>query len=258
VLFRSGLLTALALHALWSADCVIYDALVSDDILALANPAAALEFAGKRGGKPSVDQPDITRRMIELAGRGQRVLRLKGGDPFVFGRGGEEALALAAHRVPFRFVPGITAAIGGLAYAGIPMTHRTTNSAVTFITGHEAGGGMPESLNWQAIASGAETLILYMALGRLGAIAARLIEGGVSADTPTALVTWATTPKQKIVETTLVLAATDAAQAGIEAPCIVVVGNGVLLRKALDPAASIDARAEAAEQLAAHWRQVDS
>ena len=250
-----GLLTALALHALRAADDVVYDALVSDEILALANPNATLEFAGKRGGKPSIDQPDITRRLIELAGQDRRVLRLKGGDPFVFGRGGEEALALAASRVPFRFVPGITAAMGGLAYAGIPMTHRTTNSAVTFITGHEAGGGMPEHLDWDALAGGAETLILYMALGRLDAIAARLIEGGRAPETPTALVSWATTPRQQIVETTLAAAAADAAEAGIEAPAIVVVGKAVLLRRALDPAATIEARAEAAQHLAAHWRR---
>ena len=135
-----GLLSVLALHALGSADVVVYDALVDPRILRLARPGAVLDFAGKRGGRPSPSQPDISARLIRLAREGNRVLRLKGGDPCVFGRGGEEALALAAAGVPFRIVPGITAGIGGLAYAGIPLTHRDTNSAVTFLTGHDSDG----------------------------------------------------------------------------------------------------------------------
>src|ERR1700686_5729205 len=131
-----GLLSLLALHALQHADTVVYDALVDPAILKLARRGAALDYAGKRGGKPSPQQPDITERLIRLARAGQRVLRLKGGDPFVFGRGGEEALALAGAAIPFRIVPGITAAIGGLAYAGIPATHRDINSAIAFVTGH--------------------------------------------------------------------------------------------------------------------------
>ena len=127
-----GLLSVLALHALVGADIVVYDALVDSRILRLARPGAVLDYAGKRGGRPAPNQPDISARLIRLARAGKRVLRLKGGDPCVFGRGGEEALALAAADVPFRIVPGITAGIGGLAYAGIPLTHRDTNSAVTF------------------------------------------------------------------------------------------------------------------------------
>ena len=127
-----GLLTALALYALDHADTVVYDALVEPRIVELARPGAARESAGKRGGRPSPSQPDISARLILLARDGQRVLRLKGGDPCVFGRGGEEALALAAAHIPFRLVPGITAGIGGLAYAGIPVTHRDIASAVTF------------------------------------------------------------------------------------------------------------------------------
>ena len=138
-----GLLSALALHALGRADAVVYDALVDPRILRLARAGAALDYAGKRGGRPSPDQPDISARLIRLACEGKRVLRLKGGDPCVFGRGGEEAGALAAAGVPFRIVPGITAGIGGLAYAGIPLTHRDTNSAVTFLTGHNSDGRRP-------------------------------------------------------------------------------------------------------------------
>ena len=138
-----GLLSLLALHGLRQADVVVYDALVDERILALARPRHCAEYAGKRGGKPSAKQRDISLRLIELAREGKRVLRLKGGDPFVFGRGGEEALALVAARIPFRIVPGISAGIGGLAYAGIPVTHRDVNSAVTFVTGHDASGLVP-------------------------------------------------------------------------------------------------------------------
>ena len=153
-----GLLSALALHALGRADTVVYDALVDPRILRLARAGTALDYAGKRGGRPSPEQPDISARLIRLAREGKRVLRLKGGDPCVFGRGGEEAGALAAAGVPFRIVPGITAGIGGLAYAGIPLTHRDTNSAVTFLTGHDSDGSAQGGLDWQAIARGAPVL----------------------------------------------------------------------------------------------------
>src|ERR1700675_2885279 len=149
-----GLLSVLALHALEQADAVVYDALVDPHILALARPGAALEDAGKRGGRPSPRQPDISARLVALARDGKRVLRLKGGDPCVFGRGGEEALALAEAGVPFRIVPGVTAGIGGLAYAGIPVTHRDVNSVVTFVTGHDSTGGVPGAVDWEAIARG--------------------------------------------------------------------------------------------------------
>ncbi len=142
-----GLLTLYALHALRQADAVVHDALIDPAVLGFARPGAILEFAGKRGGRPSSKQPDISRRLIALAAQGKRVLRLKGGDPFVFGRGGEEALALVRAGVPFRVVPGISAAIGALAYAGIPLTHRWTNSAVTLLTAHAAGGSMPDNLD---------------------------------------------------------------------------------------------------------------
>src|SRR4249919_2746662 len=165
-----GLLTALALHALDHADTLVYDALVDPRIVELARLGAVLEAAGKRGGRPSPSQPDISARLIRLARDGNRVLRLKGGDPCVFGRGGEEALALAAAGVPFRIVPGITAGIGGLAYAGIPVTHRGANSAVTFLTGHNSDGVVPGGLDWDAIARGAPVLVLYMASRHLRGI----------------------------------------------------------------------------------------
>jgi uroporphyrin-III C-methyltransferase len=229
-----GLLSLLALHALQRADSVVYDALVDPRILALARPGAALDYAGKRGGKPSAQQPAISEHLVRLARAGRRVLRLKGGDPFVFGRGGEEALALAAAGIPFRVVPGITAAIGGLAYAGIPTTHRDINSALTFITGHASDGALPDGLDWAALARGAPVLVLYMALKHLDAIALRLIAAGRRPDEPVAVVSKATTPAQRVLETTLARAAADVAAAGIEPPAIVVLGEAVRLRARLD------------------------
>ena len=229
-----GLLSALALHALDRADCIVYDALVDSRILELARAGAVLEYAGKRGGRPSPRQPDISARLIGLAREGRRVLRLKGGDPCVFGRGGEEALALAEARVPFRIVPGITAGIGGLAYAGIPVTHREIASAVTFVTGHASGGTVPDQLDWAAIARGSPVIVLYMALNHLGCIAGRLIAAGRSPREPVAIVSKATTAAQRVVVSCLEDAAAAAARAGVEAPTIVAIGEVVRLRATLD------------------------
>jgi uroporphyrin-III C-methyltransferase len=227
-----GLLSVLALHALACADVVVYDALVDARILSLARLDAKLDHAGKRGGRPSSSQPDISARLIRLARAGNRVLRLKGGDPCVFGRGGEEALALAGAGVPFRIVPGITAGIGGLAYAGIPVTHRDTNSAVTFLTGHDSGGEIPGELDWAAIARGAPVLVLYMASRHLRRIAERLIAGGRPADEPVAIVSRATTPEQSVAVFTL--AEIAEAPRAIQAPAIVVIGRVVRFHAALD------------------------
>jgi len=229
-----GLLSLLALHALARADTVVYDALVDPRILGLARPGAVLDYAGKRGGKPSPRQPDISARLIRLAQSGKRVLRLKGGDPFVFGRGGEEGLALAAAGVPFRIVPGITAGIGGLAYAGIPLTHRSANSAVTFVTGHNSSGALPDGLDWNALARGSPVLVLYMALKHLPHITARLIAAGRAADEPAAIVSKATTAAQRVLVSLLGEIADAAAAAKIEPPAIIVVGEIVRLRAALD------------------------
>src|SRR5579859_89699 len=198
-----GLLSLLALHGLRQADVVVYDALVDARVLALARRGAELDYAGKRGGRPSPEQPDISLRLVRLARAGKRVLRLKGGDPFVFGRGGEEALALVAAGIPFRIVPGITAGIGGLAYAGIPTTHRDTNSAVAFVTGHDSGGLVPDSVDWEALAKGAPVLVIYMALKHIEPISGRLLAAGRQATEPVAIVSRATTAGQRVIETTL-------------------------------------------------------
>jgi len=229
-----GLLTLHAANALQQADVVVHDALVNAECLSLARPGALLEFAGKRGGKPSHKQRDISLRLVELARAGHRVLRLKGGDPFVFGRGGEEALTLIEHGVPFRIVPGITAGIGGLAYAGIPVTHREVNHAVTFLTGHDSSGLVPDRINWEGIARGSPVIVMYMAMKHIGQIAANLIAGGRSPDEPVAFVCNAATACQQVLETTLSRAEADVEAAGIEPPAIVVVGEVVRLRASLD------------------------
>ncbi|MBX3490807.1 MAG: uroporphyrinogen-III C-methyltransferase [Parvibaculum sp.] len=237
-----GLLTLHALNALKQADIVVYDALVDEAVLQFANPRAKLEYSGKRGGKPSPKQRDISARLIELARRGKRVLRLKGGDPFVFGRGGEEALALVDAGIPFRLVPGVTAGVGGLGYAGIPVTHRDINHAVTFVTGHMAGGAVPENLDWPSIAKGSPVIVLYMALSHLGAIAQLLIENGRRAGEPVALVRNATLKDQSVLETTLGTAAEDVARADFKAPAIIVIGDVVRLREGLDWLGALEGR----------------
>ena len=229
-----GLLTLHAVNGLKQADVVVYDALVGAEVLDLARPDCERVYAGKRGGRPSPVQADISQRLVRFAQQGKRVLRLKGGDPFVFGRGGEEALALVAAGVPFRVIPGISAGIGGLAYAGIPVTHRDTNSTVTFLTGHGVGGDVPDGIDWAALAKGAPVIVLYMALKHIGTIAGRLLDHGRAASEPVAVVSQATLPEQTILETTLGACAADIAAAGIEPPCVVVVGEVVRLRQGLD------------------------
>ncbi|MEM9099783.1 MAG: uroporphyrinogen-III C-methyltransferase [Pseudomonadota bacterium] len=234
-----GLVTLHALNALKQADCVVYDALVDDRILEWANPKAELEYAGKRGGKPSPKQRDISLRLIELARAGKRVLRLKGGDPFVFGRGGEEAQTLVAAGIPVRIVPGISAGIGGLAYAGIPVTHRDVNQAVTFLTGHDQSGDAPGAINWEALAHASPVIVGYMAMKTLPVITQRLIAAGRLGSEPVAIVMNATRPDMKILETTLARAVEDAKAARIGPPAIVCIGEVVRMRQCLDWMAQI-------------------
>jgi uroporphyrin-III C-methyltransferase len=229
-----GLLSLLALHALRHADAIVFDALVDPRVLALANADAVQEFAGKRGGKPSPKQPDISNRLVALAKAGKRVLRLKGGDPFVFGRGAEEAMTLADAGIPFRVVPGITSGIGGLAYAGIPATSRETNSAIAFVTGHDASGDVPDSVDWESLAKAVPVLVFYMALKHLERIAIRLVAAGRRPDEPAAIVSRASTPRQKVVVGTLGDIADLARREAIEPPALVVVGEVVRLRQKLN------------------------
>jgi uroporphyrin-III C-methyltransferase len=226
-----GLLSLLGYHGLQQADIVVYDALVPDALLGLANLDAERIHAGKRGGKPSPKQADISLKLIELARAGRRVLRLKGGDPFMFGRGGEEAGALHRAGVPFRIVPGISSGLGGLAYAGIPITHRDTNHSVIFLTGHDETGELPQSVDWSAVATAAPVIVMFMAVKHLGAIASKLLDAGRDPSDRVAVVSHAAMPGQQVVETTLAQAAS---LTGLETPALVVLGPVSRYREMLD------------------------
>jgi uroporphyrin-III C-methyltransferase len=179
-------------------------------------------------------QQDISLRLIELARSGKRVLRLKGGDPFMFGRGGEESQALAKAKIPFRIVPGITAGVGGLAYAGIPATHRDTNHSVIFLTGHDATGKMPANVNWQAVATASPVIVMYMAIKHLGEIAQALMEGGRAPKDPVTIISNASLPHQKVLPTTLDQAEAFVAKNSPPTPAIVVVGHASDWREMLE------------------------
>ena len=228
-----GLLTLHAVNALRQADVVIYDALVQEKILDWA-PQAQHIYAGKRGGKPSAKQRDISLHLVELARTGKKVLRLKGGAPFVFGRGGEEAQTLVQHDIPIRIIPGSSAGIGGLAYAGIPVTHRDVNQSVTFVTGHDQSGNTPGSLDWQSISKGSQVIVIYMGMKHIAQIAENLIAAGRSLQEPVAVVTTATTDEQQVLETTLGTIVDDIATARLAPPAIICVGRSVLMRQVLD------------------------
>ena len=239
------LLTIAALRSLQSADVIVHDALVSTEILALIPEQCEIIAAGKRGGHfASACQTDICNMLVTLARQNKRVVRLKGGDPFVFGRGGEEASRLADEGIPFRIVPGLTVGVAGPAYAGIPITHRAANANVAFITGHESDLSSQEEreessvdsakgrVYWEAIAQ-FPVLVLYMAMKNLSRVSKRLMAGGRSRDTPVALIQWATTPQQKTLITTLANAVQDAAACHLGPPVIIVIGDVVNYRKSL-------------------------
>ena len=226
-----GLLTLHAAYALGQADVVVHDALVSDAILSLA-PQARHEMAGKRAGGVRTQQPRINNRLIQLAQQGLRVVRLKGGDPLVFGRGSEEALALAAAGIAFRIVPGISAGIGGTAASGIPLTHRRLARSVAFATGHDSSGNLAD-VDWAALSLGSEVLVFYMAQRRIGQIAERLIEAGRPAGEPVALISNATRPDQDVRITTLSAAAAAVAGIPAAAATLILVGPTIALRPLL-------------------------
>jgi uroporphyrin-III C-methyltransferase len=224
-----GLLTLDALAGLTQADVVVHDALVDQRVLALAGAQARLEFAGKRGGKPSATQADISQRLVELARAGHRVLRLKGGDPFVFGRGGEEAMTLAEAGVPFRVIPGVTAGLAALAAAAIPSTLRGVNRAVIFAAGH----GADEEFDWGPLARTGQPIVLYMVMHNLERIAASFMAAGLAGATPAAVIASATTPKQRVLVSTLEKLSADAREQKFEPPAIVVIGDIVKMRAQL-------------------------
>ena len=232
-----SLATVRAVELLRECDAVVYDALVDAALLDRAledrTRAPELHFVGKRGGEPSVKQEEINALLLRLARDGKHVVRLKGGDPFVFGRGGEEAHVLAAEQIPFEIVPGVTAAIAAAAYAGIPVTHRGAATSVTLVTGHEDPARDVSGTDWSALARTGGTLVLYMGVKRLPEVASRLMDGGLAPGTPAAIVEWGTYPRQRVVEGTLGTIAARAKAEGIAAPAITVIGEVVRLRQAL-------------------------
>ncbi len=225
----AGLLTLHALQAIQAADIVLYDALVSEEIRALIRKDADKICVGKRAGLHQVQQQETNRLLVQHAQAGKRVVRLKGGDPFVFGRGGEEAQELARAGIPFRIVPGVTAALGATAYAGIPLTHRDSAQTALFITGHCRPDG--HELHWQTLARGNQTLVVYMGTIKAAEIAAELIKHGRSADTPVAVISHGTLAKQNVQ--TGVLQDLPALAEQAERPALMVIGEVVKLRDEL-------------------------
>ncbi len=231
-----GLVTSGALEAVVRSDVLVYDRLVPRRLIKLALPDTELIFVGKdptRRGGSGFSQQEINDLLIAKAREGKRVVRLKGGDPFVFGRGGEEAEALAAAGIPFEIVPGVSSAIAAPAYAGIPVTHRRLASSFTVVTGHEDPDKPESAVDWQRIAKSADTLVILMGGANLGNIMKLLVEGGRSPDEPVAVIRWGTTPAQQVVVGTVGDVAERVAEAGLTPPLVTVVGPVVRLREKL-------------------------
>ncbi len=230
------LLTVKAVKALQRADAVVYDRLVAEPILALIPRGVPRFFAGKSCKEKAMTQEEINALLVTLAKKGQHVVRLKGGDPFLFGRGGEEALELVKHGIAFEIIPGVTSAQGCAAYAGIPLTHRMLAGGVRYITGHrvtEEETRQPLELNWKSLADPETTLVVYMGLANLGIIAGKLIEHGLPADFPAAAIASGTTPGQKVILSTLQHISQKVSEAGLEPPTMVIIGKVAALAKDL-------------------------
>ncbi|MGB0564002.1 MAG: uroporphyrinogen-III C-methyltransferase [Spirulinaceae cyanobacterium] len=234
-----GLMTLKGKGILECADVVVYDALVSPAILNMISPYAERINAGKRRGRHSKPQAETTELLIAKAQEHAVVVRLKGGDPFVFGRGGEEMQDLLAAGVPVEVVPGITAGIAAPAYAGIPVTHRGYSSSVTFVTGHESAGKYRPQVNWAALAQGSETIVVYMGIHNLDNIISQLQAAGLDPETPIALIRWGTRPDQEQRVGTLATIHEQVAQTGFEAPAVAVIGRVVELQEQLRPVSHV-------------------
>lgn len=219
-----GLLTLRAAEALKRADLVLHDALPGRGVLRLIRAGATIINVGKRKGAAPVPQAAINKRLVEGARAGQRVVRLKGGDPFLFARGGEEALALNEAGIPWRLVPGVSAGTSVPAAAGIPLTHRGVSSAVTFVTGHDGAGALPDSVDWEALARLGGTIAAFMAVSRLDEIVVRLVAGGLAPETPVAIIAQGTMAAQATLRTTLGACTLAARRAALPGPTMVVIG----------------------------------
>ena len=229
-----GLITLRGLRALERADAVVYDFLSSEELLAHARPDAELIYVGKKAGNHALPQPEINRLLVRLAKEGKVVARLKGGDPYIFGRGGEEGEELFDAGVPFEEIPGISSTIAGPAYAGIPLTHRTLASSVTLITGHEDPTKPGSVHDWEALARSASTLVFVMGMKNLPEISRNLISAGMSPETPAALIHWGTTDHQRSLVSTIGRLPDDAVREGFANPSVIVVGQVVTMRGKLN------------------------
>jgi uroporphyrinogen III methyltransferase / synthase len=227
-----GLFTIKGLRCMKEADAIVYDRLAPESLLVHAKPGAELIYVGKKPGRPSMLQEEINALLVELGRAGRTVVRLKGGDPYVFGRGGEEAFALMEAGVPFEVVPGVTSGIAAPAYAGIPVTHRGVCASVAFVTGHEDPAKDHPDVDWSRIANGADTVVLYMGVGRLREISRAFISAGRSPETPVAVIRWGTVLEQRTVTGTLEDIADKVAEANLKPPAITVIGDVVALREA--------------------------
>jgi uroporphyrinogen III methyltransferase/synthase len=228
-----GLLTLRARDILAAADTVVYDYLASSGLLEHCRGDAELIYVGKKGGDHTMGQQEINALLVDKARSGRSVARLKGGDPYVFGRGAEEVEELVAAGVSFEVVPGVTSAVAAPAYAGIPLTHRLYSSSVTFITGHEDPSKKQSAHNWPALAASSSTLVFFMGVKNLSSITSNLIQAGMEKKTPAALVRWGTTCRQKTLAATIADIAPKAKEAGFKAPALLVVGHVVSLRDTL-------------------------
>ncbi|MBF0351268.1 MAG: uroporphyrinogen-III C-methyltransferase [SAR324 cluster bacterium] len=227
------LLTLKALRLIRSAEVIVYDRLVGEEILEFVSPDKEMIFVGKTSGRHTLPQESINQVLIEKAQEGKQVVRLKGGDPFIFGRGGEEALACKNAGIPFEIIPGITAANAVAAYAGIPLTHRGISQCLTLITGHIQQGEQLPDLNWSQFTSPNQTLVFYMALSTLPQIVERLTGHGLSPQTPIAVIENGTLDRQRTVVATLDLISHEVERAHVQSPCLIVVGQVVALREEL-------------------------
>jgi len=227
------LISMKAVDCLKMADVVVYDRLADDRILRWAPENAEYIYVGKASSNHTMKQEDINQLLVDKAKEGKCVVRLKGGDPFVFGRGGEEGLLLRQNNLPFEIVPGITSAISAPAYAGIPVTHRAVATSFAVVTGHEDPTKGESNMRWEHLATGVDTLVFLMGVANLPHITSKLIENGRSADTPAAVIRWGTKPEQRTLITTVGKAAEDVAKNGIKPPAIFIVGEVVKLRDSL-------------------------
>ncbi|PLS18297.1 uroporphyrinogen-III C-methyltransferase [Bacillus sp. M6-12] len=224
------LITVKGLKCIKEADVILYDRLINEELLTYAKPGAELIFCGKSPESHTLQQETINHLLVKRAKNGKVVTRLKGGDPFIFGRGGEEAETLAKNGVSFEIIPGITSGIAAPAYAGIPVTHREYGSSFAFVAGHRKNGEK-DNIKWEALAKGIDTIAVYMGVKNLPYIQKQLLHFGKNPETPVALINWGTTNGQKTVVSTLIMAAEAAEKEKIENPCIIIIGEVVKMRE---------------------------